>query len=91
MLSVFDFKSNLFEATIDKKTGNLSAKIRCADGSWIKSMPYPNDPVGITACLDLAINVHTGKFGFEGIEKGEADSVKKIENKKKRGRISNDK
>ena len=72
MESKFNLKisSRLFKADTRKdKQGNMFIKscIKAKDGSWIEVESYPDNPMGITAILDLAIQVHSGKVMLKGI------------------------
>ena len=58
--------SQLFKA--ETKDGEIKTKIKALNGQWIESVPYPTNPKGITAVLDLAINVHCGKLMLRGVE-----------------------
>ena len=86
MFSKFHLTSDLFEARISDTKQDIEAKVRCRDGSWVKSVNYPFNAMGITAVLDLAINIHTGKVAFEGFDKGKQKAI--THRRKKTSQIS---
>ena len=68
MKSLFNLRisSKIFKA--ETKDGFIKAKIKAKDGSWIEFEDYPDNPMGINAIFELAVNAHAGKLLVKGVE-----------------------
>ncbi len=69
MLNTLRIETDLFKASLTHPTGTIQVRILSSGGQWIETQPYANTSIGITAMLDLAMGVHSGRISLKGVAK----------------------
>lgn len=73
----FLIKTDLVEAKFTKNKTEIEVRVRCKDGTWIRSTNYPNNPIGTVAVWDLGKTMYSGAISFEGVD----NNLKTIDDK----------
>lgn len=58
--NTFLIETDLFKARLNGEL--IVAEIATMDGGWVQSLPFPNNPIGYSGVLDLAMQVLSGKL-----------------------------